>query len=261
MLERVDAGRIAPEHAHLSLVFMTTLMQAVTGSLLHALLLPSAQLDAVGSAFCSQSRSCRAEHLCLCTSAGPPTRGARSRCGGVPGSAAKCCSLACSSSALRIGHAVLRRLTVASAMFDRPPAAATRCCLAGSPLHLGIAGIVASAFIYLVPARPSWNMAHTPIDFLLSAALIGALSAAAVLASRAIILADRCSSDHSSAFAAVLSALLAGAFAALLWLANQAITPYRLSRIQPLRSAQPHSLLNSPGASRRASSLLHPCRR
>ena len=37
-LERVDAGRIAPEHAHLSLVFMTTLMQAVTGSLLVMLL-------------------------------------------------------------------------------------------------------------------------------------------------------------------------------------------------------------------------------
>ena len=40
MLERVDTGRIAPEHAHLSLVFMTTLMQAVTGSLLVALVLP-----------------------------------------------------------------------------------------------------------------------------------------------------------------------------------------------------------------------------
>jgi Fe-S-cluster-containing dehydrogenase component len=33
-LERVDAGQIRPEHAHLSLVFMTTLMQAVTGALL-----------------------------------------------------------------------------------------------------------------------------------------------------------------------------------------------------------------------------------
>ena len=32
VLERVDAGQIRPEHAHLSLVFMTTLMQAVTGA-------------------------------------------------------------------------------------------------------------------------------------------------------------------------------------------------------------------------------------
>jgi DMSO reductase iron-sulfur subunit len=42
-LERVDTGRIRPEHAHLSLVFMTTLMQAVTGSLIAALLLHAAQ--------------------------------------------------------------------------------------------------------------------------------------------------------------------------------------------------------------------------
>ena len=37
-LERVDTGRIRSEHAHLSLVFMTTLMQAAAGSLLFALL-------------------------------------------------------------------------------------------------------------------------------------------------------------------------------------------------------------------------------
>ena len=38
VLERVDAGQIHPEHAHLSLVFMTTLMQAVTGALFVLLL-------------------------------------------------------------------------------------------------------------------------------------------------------------------------------------------------------------------------------
>ena len=42
-LERVDTGRIRPEHAHLSLVFMTTLMQAVAGSLVFALLCHAAQ--------------------------------------------------------------------------------------------------------------------------------------------------------------------------------------------------------------------------
>ena len=42
-LERVDAGRIAPEHPHFSLVFMTTLMQAVTGSLIVALFFHAAQ--------------------------------------------------------------------------------------------------------------------------------------------------------------------------------------------------------------------------
>jgi DMSO reductase iron-sulfur subunit len=38
---------------------------------------------------------------------------------------------------------------------------------------VGIAGILASARIYLVPARPAWNTLHTPIDFFLSCALLG----------------------------------------------------------------------------------------
>ena len=37
-LERVDLGHIQPEHAHLSLVLMTTLMQAVSGALIFELL-------------------------------------------------------------------------------------------------------------------------------------------------------------------------------------------------------------------------------
>lgn len=37
-LERVDYGHIQPEHAHLSLVFMTTLMQAVSGALVYQLI-------------------------------------------------------------------------------------------------------------------------------------------------------------------------------------------------------------------------------
>jgi len=42
---------------------------------------------------------------------------------------------------------------------------------------LGIAGILASAYIYLVPARPAWNTPHTPVDFLLSSALLGSAAA------------------------------------------------------------------------------------
>ena len=37
----------------------------------------------------------------------------------------------------------------------------------------GVAGVLASARIYLVPARPAWNTLHTPLDFLLSSALLG----------------------------------------------------------------------------------------
>jgi formate dehydrogenase iron-sulfur subunit len=44
---------------------------------------------------------------------------------------------------------------------------------------LGIAGVTASAWIYRVPARPAWNSRHTPIDFLLTGALLGLLFAGA----------------------------------------------------------------------------------
>ena len=37
----------------------------------------------------------------------------------------------------------------------------------------GIGGIIASAFIYLVPARPSWNSRHTIAEFFLTAAMLG----------------------------------------------------------------------------------------
>jgi DMSO reductase anchor subunit len=42
----------------------------------------------------------------------------------------------------------------------------------------GTAGITASAFIYLVPARPSWNNKFTIADFFLTAAILGPLFAA-----------------------------------------------------------------------------------
>jgi DMSO reductase anchor subunit len=40
---------------------------------------------------------------------------------------------------------------------------------------LGFAGITASAFIYLVPARPAWNSKATVVDFYLTALLLGPL--------------------------------------------------------------------------------------
>jgi DMSO reductase anchor subunit len=41
----------------------------------------------------------------------------------------------------------------------------------------GVGGTICSAYIYLVPARPSWNMIHTPLDFLLTTAFLGWLFA------------------------------------------------------------------------------------
>jgi formate dehydrogenase iron-sulfur subunit len=52
--------------------------------------------------------------------------------------------------------------------------------LGGATLILGAGGITASAFIYLVPARPSWNTKFTIADFFLTAALLGPLFAVAI---------------------------------------------------------------------------------
>jgi formate dehydrogenase iron-sulfur subunit len=49
--------------------------------------------------------------------------------------------------------------------------------LGGLTALAGVAGIAASAFIYLVPARPSWNTKFTIADFFLTAALLGPLFA------------------------------------------------------------------------------------
>ena len=49
--------------------------------------------------------------------------------------------------------------------------------LGGLTALFGAAGITASAFIYLVPARPSWNSKFTIADFFLTGALLGPLFA------------------------------------------------------------------------------------
>jgi formate dehydrogenase iron-sulfur subunit len=49
---------------------------------------------------------------------------------------------------------------------------------------LGAAGVIASAFIYRVPARPSWNTKFTISDFLFTAALLGPLLAIFIGAGR-----------------------------------------------------------------------------
>ncbi len=52
--------------------------------------------------------------------------------------------------------------------------------LGGATVALGAAGIAASAFIYLVPARPAWNTKFTISDFFLTAVLMGPLFALAI---------------------------------------------------------------------------------
>ena len=60
--------------------------------------------------------------------------------------------------------------------------------LGGTAAILGAAGITASALIYLVPARPSWNTRFTISDFFLTGTLLGPLFAVAIGASQGRLL-------------------------------------------------------------------------
>jgi DMSO reductase anchor subunit len=74
----------------------------------------------------------------------------------------------------------------------------------------GIGGVIASAYIYRVPARPSWNTPFTLGQFLLTAGCLGPLFAAAVRVGD-----PRAMGLVSAAMATIGLTLLAGRFLAL----------------------------------------------
>ncbi|MBI4432343.1 MAG: dimethyl sulfoxide reductase anchor subunit [Candidatus Omnitrophica bacterium] len=66
-------------------------------------------------------------------------------------------------------------LLLAANFFQFPVPAAARLVLGGIVAASGMAGIYASAKIYLVPARPSWNTIRTPLRFFLTGFILGPL--------------------------------------------------------------------------------------
>lgn len=221
VLERVDTDRIRPEHPHVSLVVMTVLMQAIIGSLIGSL---------------------------LSHTAGPVTLTALLFTTGI----------ALNISVFHLGRPAyawralkmwrrswLSREVLLFGMFSVALALATAISwmqawniIALPPWILpsitwiagvtGIAGIIASAFIYLVPARPAWNMLHTPVDFLASAALLG-FSSAPLL------------SNHSDVFPA-WPVWCSGMF----WIANYGTKLLRLNRATLFENRASAALLNTP---------------
>ncbi len=219
-LERVDGGQIRPEHAHLSLVFMTTMVQAVVGGLgvmlmAHATDTVSLTLLAVVTAI---ALNISVFHL------GRPAYAWRALkmwrrswlsrevlLFGLFFLSIGACTVASWGRTLGLLH-------VASAV----P------LLGWVASAFGILGTVASAYIYLVPARPSWNMSHTPIDFLLSAALIGSLLAP-TLDGTASRLGDLL--PHYFLHSAIRYEAWPTVVLAILWIANQ------LTRLARLHSS------------------------
>jgi formate dehydrogenase iron-sulfur subunit len=183
-LERVDSGQIKPEHAHFSLVFMTTLVQAVTGSLIFGLLCKAAQ-----PIFLSMLLFVTAIALNISVfHLGRPAYAWRALkmwrrswlsrevlCFGL--FFLTLAAFTVTSWIMALPTAVTNALHAPwlQHIHTIPHSAALLSAVGWAAAFFGVAGTIASAFIYLVPARPAWNMVHTPIDFILSGALIGSV--------------------------------------------------------------------------------------
>ncbi len=250
-LERVDTGDIPLEHAHPSLVLMTTAMQATFGTLT-ALALGRA-LDTVSITLLAALTACALNisvfHLgrpayawralkmwrrswlsrevlcftlffaaigvcCVATWAAALTTLHRSGAGGV-GSEHKLNHLLGAASLAHLGGAVR-----AVGALTRPAAYAA--------IFFGLCGTFASAYIYLVRARPSWNMLHTPIDFLLSAGLLGTAMASAMQQPATALAEFALRSGLDLHPMPLLADARPSAVLALLWIANQATRLFRL---------------------------------
>ena len=237
-LERVDIDRIRPEHAHLSLVFMTTLIQAVAGSLAVALVSHAASplvltFFLILTAF---TLNISVFHL------GRPAYAWR---------AVKMWRRSwLSREVLLFGLFFASLLLITAGSWLRElriiPMSLIALNAAGWIVAaIGIAAVTASAFIYLVPARPAWNMVHTPLDFLLSAAVLGSTLAPLVIETGSrmgsvFMLRDFSSSPADfTAWPAIC--------AVALWLANQGIRLGRLHRAALFERHATASLLNTPG--------------
>ena len=150
--ERADHHRVRPEAPHLPLVAMLVLTQLSAGAFLYLSFVPGprhrAALAAVLVAFVSLAASTL--HL------GRPIYAWR---------------------ALKMWHrSWLSREVLLFSLFA--------CAAGGSAIAprlsilaalLGFGGVTASAWIYLVPARPAWNNKHTLIDFYLTSLVLGPL--------------------------------------------------------------------------------------
>jgi len=229
-LERVDMEIYRPEHPHWSLVWMTTLIQLSAGALLIAALTARANDLALLCllALTAFTLSISTLHL------GRPAYAWRAL------KAWRRSWLSREVLCFGLFFASLTALTAASILHI--PILA----LEIATLTFGFAGILAGAFIYLVPARPAWNLSHTPIDFILSALMLGT-AAAPVLARAAAAL------HHAPLFALLpppiqsSSSTLPFAAAALLWSANLYLRRRRLERAPLYELRASAALLRSPG--------------
>jgi formate dehydrogenase iron-sulfur subunit len=179
-LERVDIETLRTEHPHWSLIWMTSLIQLSTGTLAAALLSHHDSPIALTLILTLTAFTLNISILHL----------------GRPAYAWRALKMWrrswLSREVLLFGlfFITLTTLTTASwlnTLHVVAVAAPILLALKALAPTFGIAGILASAYIYLVPARPAWNTPHTPIDFLLSSAVLGSAAAPLLLNATATI--------------------------------------------------------------------------
>jgi formate dehydrogenase iron-sulfur subunit len=236
-LERVDSGQIQPEHAHLSLVFMTTLMQAVAGALLVLQLFH--ELDAIRLSILLTitvvALNISTMHL------GRPAYAWRA----LRMWRRSWLSREVLFFTLFFLALSLATLCTMTPLLHRPVPAQLTTTFSWAAIAMGFAGTIASAYIYLVPARPSWNMKHTPVDFLLTAALLGVLLGAVLCTVTAPSIVLALLHEQSPA---LISGRLQTEFAGLAaaaWLLNQTVRLYRLRSSSLFEGRAAFSLLSS----------------
>jgi DMSO reductase iron-sulfur subunit len=241
VLEKVDSYHIRPEHAHFSLVFMTTLIQAVAGAVTYMTAMhqfsPISLIALVLITVLALNIS--VTHL------------------GRPAFAYRAVKMWRRSWLSRevvffgLFFASLSALAAASLAvaihLANIPKIAFQFFEAGS-IVFGGAGLVASACIYLVPARPAWNMVHTPVDFLFSAAQLGVPLPFVLdnVSDQLAPLLNHFPALHLSAprFLAADASLL-GASVAVAWLLNLAIKVVRLKRSSIFEEQASYNLLRT----------------
>ncbi|MBS1798721.1 MAG: dimethyl sulfoxide reductase anchor subunit [Acidobacteria bacterium] len=215
-LERVDIETLRAEHPHWSLVWMTSLIQLSAGTLAAALLSRQTDPAALTGILALTAFTLNVSVLHL----------------GRPAYAWRALKMWrrswLSREVLLFGlfFAALASLTAVAwltAIHVSYPLQVVLRLLQNITPILGAAGILASARIYLVPARPAWNMQHTPIDFLLSSAVLGCAAAPVLnqitLAIHRLPLFNSTSSISEFREASIWPLILTSG----LWMANQIV--------------------------------------
>jgi DMSO reductase iron-sulfur subunit len=237
MLERVDIETLRPEHPHWSLVWMTSLIQLSAGTLATALCLGRTgpvELTLI-LALTIFTLNISVLHL------------------GRPAYAWRALKMWRRSWLSRevllfaLFFAGLTSLTVVvwmDAVHVLPLAKFILLPLKLLVSVIGIAGILASARIYLVPARPAWNSIHTPLDFLLSSAVLGCaatpllLHIAAALYNLPLL---RAFSDGHNRSSSITPLVVSSA----LWMINHIVRTVRFHRSSTYEHRASVSLINT----------------